>query len=207
MTRRVFSCIRDAVIAFIEISPKPVLHHSFVISAAKYVIDLLQYVEPNQGHGSQSQYDDEAPSFSEAYFLEIEAMRTEVYDQTSPMLLERLARVMFWMDEITKVCKNNGIELFVMLIPDELQVNPALQEQVLEKMDINKDKLDFDRPNMRLGEELRCRRIRYVDLLEPFRLKSRDVRLYKPRDTHGNITGNRLAADLLYDFLHHALNK
>jgi hypothetical protein len=192
---------------FIEISPKPLLHHSFVILAAKYVSDVLQYVEPNKGQGNHSQYDDEAPSFSETYFLEIEALRTEVYDETSPMLSERLGRVMFWMDEITKACLNNGIELFVMLIPDELQVNPVLQEQVLDKLGIDKEKLNFDRPNMRLGEELRSRKIRYLDLLEPFRLRSRDFRLYKPRDTHWNIAGNRLAADLLYDFLHEAVHE
>jgi hypothetical protein len=59
---------------------------------------------------------------------------------------------------------------------------------------------------MRLGEELRVRKIRYVDLLEPFRLKTKDFRLYKLRDTHWNIAGNRLAADVLYDFLHEAIH-
>ena len=191
---------------FIEISPKPLLHHSFVIAAAKYGIDFLRYVEPQKGHGSHLQYDDEAPTLSETYFLEIEAMRTEIYDEKSPMLSERLASVMFWIDEIRKACNDYGIELFVMLIPDELQVNAKLQEQVLKKLGTDKARLDYDRPNMRLGEELRARKIRYVDLLEPFRLKTRDVRLYKLRDTHWNIAGNRLAADVLYDFLHEAIH-
>ena len=192
---------------FIEISPKPVLHRSFVILAAKYVIDFLQYVEPNKAHGSHSQYDDKLPSFSEAYFLEIEAMRTEVYDQSSPMLSERLSRVMTWIDEIKTVCERNGILLFVMLIPDELQVSPELQERVLEKIGADKDKLDFDRPNKRLAQELKARNIRYLDVLEPFRLRSRDVRLYKIRDTHWNIAGNRLAADLLRNFLLEAIDE
>ena len=192
---------------FIEISPKPVLHHSWVVSAAKYVIDLLRYVEPTKGHGKRSQYVDEAPSFSEAYFLEVEAMRTEIYDQSSPMLSERLPRVMTWIDEIKTVCEKNGIQLFVMLIPDELQVSPELQERVLEKIGADKDKLDFDRPNKRLAEELRARNIRYLDVLEPFRLRSRNVRLYKPRDTHWNIAGNRLAADLLHNFLLEAIDE
>jgi SGNH hydrolase-like domain, acetyltransferase AlgX len=196
---------------FIEISPKPVLHRSFVISAAKYVIDSFRYVEANvqanNVYSYRSQYDDEAPTFSDAYFLEIEAMRTEVYDQSNAMLSERLPRVMAWIDEIKTACENNGIQLFVMLIPDELQVNTALQERVLEKLGADKDKLDFDRPNKRLGEELRARNIKYLDLLEPFRLRSRDVRLYKPRDTHWNIAGNRLAADLLHNFLHEAIDE
>jgi len=192
---------------FIEISRKPVLHHSFVISAARYVFDLLRYVEPTKAYGVRSQYVDEEPSFSEAYFLEIEAMRTEVYDQSSGMLSERLPRVMTWIDEIRTVCETNGIQLFVMLIPDELQVNTELQERVLEKIGADKDKLDFDRPNKRLVEELRAKNIRYLDLLEPFRLRARNVRLYKPRDTHWNIAGNQLAADLLHNFLYEEINE
>jgi len=109
---------------------------------------------------------------------------------------------MTWIDEIKTACENYGMQLFVMLIPDELQVNTELQERVLEKLRADKDQLDFDRPNKRLAEELRARNIRYLDVLEPFRLRTRNVRLYKPRDTHWNIAGNRLAADLLYDFLH-----
>ena len=118
------------------------------------------------------------------------------------MFSERLPRVMTWIDEIKTACENYGMQLFVMLIPDELQVNTELQERVLEKLRADKDQLDFDRPNKRLAEELRARNIRYLDVLEPFRLRTRNVRLYKPRDTHWNIAGNRLAADLLYDFLH-----
>jgi hypothetical protein len=33
-----------------------------------------------------------------------------------------------------------------------------------------------------------------VDLLPAFRSAARTTRLYKPRDTHWNIAGNRLAA-------------
>ena len=192
---------------FIEISRKPVLHHSFVISAVRYVFDLLRYVEPTKAYGVRSHYVDEAPSFSEAYFLEIESMRMEVYDLSSPMLSERLPHVMTWVDEIKTVCENNGIQLFIMLIPDELQVNTELQKRVQEKIGADKDKWDFDRPNKRLAEELRVRNIRYLDLLEPFRLRTRDVRLYKPRDTHWNIAGNQLGADLLYDFLQGAIHE
>ena len=195
---------------FIEVSRKPVLHHSFVISAARYVFDWLRYVEPTKAYSVRSHYVDEAPSFSEAYFLEIELMRAEVYDQSNRMLSERLPRVMTWVDEIKTVCENNGIQLFIMLMPDELQVNTELQTRVQEKLEVDKDKkdkLDFDRPNKLLADELRMRNLRYLDLLEPFRLRTRDVPLYKPRDTHWNIAGNQLAADLLYDFLHAAIDE
>jgi hypothetical protein len=192
---------------FIEISPKPVLHRSFVIAMAKYVYDSLQHVEGSKSYGVRTQYDDEAPTFSDAYFLEIEAGRTEMYIKSDKMLSERLPRVMAWMDEIKTVCESHGIQLFVMLIPDELQLNTELQQRVLEKRGTDKNNLDFNLPNNRLGEELRARNIRYLDLLEPFRLRNRDIRLYKLRDTHWNIAGNRLAADLLHNFLQEAMNE
>ena len=40
--------------------------------------------------------------------------------------------------------------------------------------------------------------ITYVDLLEPFRRVSAHTRLYKLYDTHWNIAGNPLAAEIIY---------
>ena len=186
---------------FIEISRKA-SHKSFVIAAGKYLLDSFRHVEAGNASRPQTQnhYDDDATTFSDAYFLEIEAGRTDIYMKSDKMLSERLPRVMAWIDEIKAVCERNGIQLFVTLIPDELQLDTELQQRVLQKIGSDRDKLDFDLPNKRLGAELRARNIRYLDFLEPFRLKSRDIRLYKPRDTHWNIAGNRLAAELLLQF-------
>lgn len=192
---------------FIEISPKPVLQRSFVIAAAKYVYDSLQHVEGSNVYGARNQYDDEAPTFSDAKFLEIETGRTEMYLKSDKMLSERLPRVMAWMDEIKTVCDSNGIQLLVVLIPDEVQLNTDLQHRVLQKLGTDKDRLDFNLPNERLGGELRARNIKYLDLLEPFRLRSRNIRLYKPRDTHWNIAGNRFAADLIHNFLQEIMDE
>jgi len=193
---------------FIEISPKPVLHRSFVIAAAKYVHDLLRYVEGNNVYGGRtSYYDDDTPTFSEEKFLEVEAGRTDIYIESHKMLPERLPRVMAYIDEIKAVCERNGIQLLIMLIPDEVQVDFELQQRVMESIGTAKERFDFALPNKRLGEELRSRNIAYLDLLEPFRLRSKDARLYKPRDTHWNIVGNRLAADLLHNFVRDAIDE
>jgi hypothetical protein len=192
---------------FSEISLKPILHRSFVIAAGKYLIDSFQKIEGNNVYGNRTQYHDDEPTFSDTYFLEIEEGRTEVFNKSDRFLYERLPRLMAWMDEIKTVCEGNGIQLFVLLIPDELQVNTDLRERVLAKQGIDKDKLDFNLPNERLGEELRARSISYLDLLEPFRQRSRDLRLYKPRDTHWNLAGNHLAADLLADWLQGAIDQ
>src|SRR5262249_52434249 len=80
-------------------------------------------------------------TFSDAYFLEIEAARTEMYIKSDKMLSERLPRVMAWMDEIKTVCESNGIRLFVMVISDELQLDTELQQRVLEKRGTDKTSL------------------------------------------------------------------
>jgi hypothetical protein len=52
-----------------------------------------------------------------------------------------------------------------------------------------------------LDVELNKLDINHIDLLERFRITTREKRLYKPQDTHWNILGNQMAAILLKDFL------
>ena len=183
------------------------LHRSFVIASVKYLYDLLHKIEAENRYGNPALYNDEASTFSQEYFIEIEAERTEIYQKSGNMLPKRLPRVIAWIDEIKEVCERNGIQLIVMLIPDEVQLDSELRNRVLDKLNIDKKEMDFDLPNKLLGDELRSRHIRYLDLLEPFRLQSQFTRLYKPRDTHWNIAGNQLAAEVLYKFLQESLDK
>jgi len=82
-----------------------------------------------------------------------------------------------------------------------MQVDPELRGEMARFFDDGEAGFDFVAPNRRLAEDLRSQGIRYLDLLGPFREAGRRARLYKPRDTHWNIAGNRLAADLIRDAL------
>jgi len=42
--------------------------------------------------------------------------------------------------------------------------------------------------------------IKYIDLYHGFENKS-EIRLYKPRDTHWNIAGNQLAANIIQEHI------
>jgi hypothetical protein len=192
---------------FIEISKKPLLQHSFVIAAGKFVLDLIRHLEGGvTPHSRTSQYKDDAATLSVDKFLEIETGRSDIYARGSRMLEERLPRVMYFVDEINRVCKEKNIALYIVLVPDEVQMDPKLQQDVLTALQLPSHELDFDLPNKRLAQELEGRGIKHLDLLPAFKDASRERRLYIPRNTHWNIEGNRLAASLLIDFLRHELS-
>ena len=189
---------------FIESSKKPLLQHSFVVAAGKFVWDFMRHLEGGvTPHSRTSQYKDDAATLSVDKFLEIEIGRSDIYALGSKLLEERLPRVMYFVDEIHRVCKEKDIALYIVLIPDEVQMDPQLQQDVLTALHLPSDELDFDLPNTRLAQELQGRGIKHLDLLPAFKGASKERRLYIPRNTHWNIEGNRLAASLLIDFLRH----
>ena len=81
---------------------------------------------------------------------------------------------------------------------DELQVNTNLQRD-LAAADPRYpvESMDYAQPNQHLVKQLRGLDIEIVDLLPAFRDTAARRRLYKPRDTHWNIAGNALAAELV----------
>lgn len=87
------------------------------------------------------------------------------------------------------------------MIPDEVQVNSALQSEVVTESNRGKDRFDFALPNKMLARWLEKMNVKQLDLLEPFKRAAVDKRLYKPRDTHWNIAGNKLAADEIGNYI------
>jgi hypothetical protein len=99
------------------------------------------------------------------------------------------------------VCDARKIALRVVLIPDELQVNPALQAQVHAALHVGATEVDFTLPNRFLQAQFQAAHIDYLDLLDSFVAATAQQNLYKPNDTHWNIAGNALAAELLAQYI------
>ena len=66
---------------------------------------------------------------------------------------------------------------------------------------VTKGMMDFAYPNTSLSNKLKEIGIDCIDLYEPFFKASVKKRLYKPYDTHWNIAGNRLASELIGDYI------
>ena len=90
---------------------------------------------------------------------------------------------------------DRGTELQVVIIPDELQVDPAVLERSLSASGFKREDLELDRPQRLIREILEAERIPHVDLLPSFRQAARTIPLYIPRDTHWNRSGAELAAE------------
>lgn len=103
--------------------------------------------------------------------------------------------------EMKEICSTRGIDLLIVMIPDEVQVNSDVQSEVVNASDHNPDQFDFALPNRMLSRELEHINVKQLDLLEPFKQASTHQGLYKPSDTHWNIAGNKLAADLIGDYI------
>ena len=176
---------------------KTVIDRSFVLSLLRYALVVRPNVEPGQVYGARP-YDDDAPTFSEQTFMKLVARRATVFRtdwQPFPELLERTVESL---QDIERVCARRGAALSVVLIPEEVQLDPALQAALMDAYPrFRPENTDFERPNRALRQRLTDRGIDVLDLYPPFREAARDARLYKPRDTHWNISGNRLASELI----------
>jgi hypothetical protein len=167
---------------------------SYVLSLLRYALVLRPKVEPSQVYG-QRQYDDDAPTFGERAFLEVVARRAVVFRTDWAQVDEVYERTVTTLQEMRHACRRHGAGLSVVLIPEEVQVDPMLQETLIAGFArYRRDNTDFLRPNRLLSERLTELGFDVLDLYPPFAEQSAHRRLYKPRDTHWNIAGNRLAA-------------
>jgi hypothetical protein len=104
-----------------------------------------------------------------------------------------------YLQKIQATCRARGVKLLVVLIPDELQINHELEKTVREKFhaDVDGSQWDITLPNRTLSSRLNQLNIDQIDMYDAFIAGSAQERLYKPRDSHWNIAGNRLAAGLI----------
>jgi hypothetical protein len=175
---------------------------SYVVEFFRSLIKLQQNYE---GHifnpKERGDYQDNQPTFTEEHFLEIEQERSlqyVTYQDAEERFKELLADAVADLKKIKELCDHQNIALTVVIIPDEVQVNSELQTKIIERFELDDPSLiDFKLPNRLLQAELQKSNIDSIDLLDYFIQASQQQRLYKPLDTHWNIAGNQLAADVI----------
>ena len=89
-----------------------------------------------------------------------------------------------------------GAEFAVVIIPDENQLNPALQARIIPADEMAN--YDFSQPQADLKEQFAARDIASLDLLDVFR---NDPRCLYMNDTHWVAAGHKLAAEKIHDYL------
>lgn len=187
-----------------ETKERKLYTYSYAASFINYLITVNRGFEGWVPHPSHV-YDDAAPTFSDQAFIALESERSEIYRKQSRQFESDLAAALSYLVQIKQQCDARGIALAVVLLPDEVQVNPSLQSRVLELKTFNSsaDAFDFALPNRLLAKGLKEHGIPVLDLLDDFSRASRQSPLYRSNDTHWNIAGNNLAADTIAKNLFH----
>jgi lysophospholipase L1-like esterase len=170
--------------------------YSYLATYIKYAHDVRTKVA-DQFNPAGGSYDDSVGPFTDNAFLEVEHMRSpqflrenteferDFFDAFEPLL------------RMKEICDRRGIHFTVAIIPDEMQIDSTLQNKVMGAYHLRPEAYDFTLPNKRLQAALKAHHIDYIDLLDGFAAGSARARLYRPNDTHWNIAGNALAAELL----------
>ena len=146
--------------------------------------------------------DPQLARFSEVEELEMGGRRMQIglrdqkqeFDKRSNEAIQVITR---FHDEV----RMTGAEFVVMIIPDVYQVDESLRNQVLRHLQLRPEDIDVDYPQRRLKALLDEHGVAYLDLLRAFRERSATERLHWLRDTHWNLEGNALAANMLARYL------
>ena len=186
----------------IRVVERRAVDYSYVASLLRYAFGIRPHLEKNIPEGPW-EYDDTSPTVEPEIFLKVERWRSKICFQSPKAFAILLDAAVGRLEEISGICRQRGIGLVVVVIPDEFQVNPGLQDAILESRGKTREEsvVDFARPNLMLAQRLDALGIEYLDLLPAFADAGRQVRHYKLRDTHWNIAGNRLAAELITEYL------
>jgi lysophospholipase L1-like esterase len=167
------------------------------------------------GDNKENLYNDEANSMDDHTFMEVQKSLFFIYldkDYILKELTHRYDSIFKDLNTLNQICQDRKIKLLITLLPAEIQVDKNLQKiieaevykDLSNKFDSHEkfiESIHYSLPNAKLKNELTKQNIEYLDLLDPFQKKGLSKKFYKPKDTHWNIAGNMLAADLIYEYL------
>ncbi|MCI5224691.1 MAG: hypothetical protein D3924_18985 [Candidatus Electrothrix sp. AR4] len=176
--------------------------YSYIASLLHYIFTVRTKYEGSIVHG-KAKYCDVCPNYPHEVYLQIESQQSLNYLVGNSQFYKKLDRSLYYLNKIKKICKTKGIDLVTVIIPDELQINKDLWRDLRKTYypNIKSDQWDIIRPNRMLSDELDKRGIDNIDLYEYFAAGASSQRLYRPRDTHWNIAGNQLAADIIKKYI------
>jgi hypothetical protein len=172
----------------------------FATSFLYYLATLWHNYEGIVVHGKRD-YCDDCPTFDEKTYLQIEGERSFVFIEGNKLFIKSLDSALNYLSSINDICKKEHIEFIVVIIPDELQMDRVLQNEVIDAYypKLDRSKWNIALPNTMLSDRLQKLGIKSIDLYSSFSTKSE--RLYRPRDTHWNIAGNQLSADIIKEHI------
>jgi len=146
------------------------------------------------------------PSFTRKlasfYYRQVQENRLAVYLRSPTPELESLWRsAESSLLTFDRICREAQIPWGMVLIPDEIQVDPAIRRTILESR-TDRGRYHIDEPQRRLGDFSARYDVPVLDLLPILREAHQpDSSLYLPDDTHWSPRGNRVAGQAVAAFV------
>ncbi|MCL4500693.1 MAG: hypothetical protein M1438_02420 [Deltaproteobacteria bacterium] len=144
----------------------------------------------------------EESSFAEKTFLDIERTRLQIVEKRNKLTFTKSfnsqSNVLL---NFKKWCNKRNIKMLLVIFPDEYQVNKKLLIELVQRYGLDVNSLDIDYPNKLVSEFCRNNNINCIDLLPIFQENAMFGDLYRKNDTHWNLAGNKLAAEIIDNYL------
>src|SRR5262245_14242036 len=139
---------------------KTALYERSYVASAIHFLFVARQVPDLIVHGRTVYRDDGATLSSETY-LGLVAARRRIYLDQGQRFRRGLPDALAHLARMQEICRRRSASLLVVVIPDEVQVNVELQQDVTSRLGRRPADLDFGAPNAILAEELRSRGLRF----------------------------------------------
>jgi hypothetical protein len=147
-------------------------------------------------------YDPEAVFSSEEAFIAIERDASRIFERAlRPEVEQWIADVAGTTAALDRAVRTAGARLVVIIIPDQVQIDPGLRHAVVEVSGLPETEFDFDGIHAALVRRIAQVGVATVDLLAAFQRAPTTPHLYRRWDTHWSAAGNALAAEEIATFL------
>ena len=105
--------------------------YSYATSFLYYLITIWHNYEGIVVHG-RGDYCDDCPTFDKNTYLQVQGERSFIFIEGNELFIKSLDSVIYYLSSINDICKKEHIEFIVVLIPDELQMDRILQNEVID---------------------------------------------------------------------------
>jgi hypothetical protein len=161
---------------------------------------LFKKSRPGTYIGSLHDYKPNKPTFRKGDFLNLKWQRMVIFFHKS-FPAKNWKMIQRDLLEIKKVCESHGAQLVVMIIPDEVQINQSLLNEIVSRRNKKISDLEVDLPQQIMDGFLKANGFYYLDLLPVFKEEGKKQTLYFLQDSHWNREGNLLGAEELFFYL------
>jgi hypothetical protein len=142
-------------------------------------------------------------NMSEENFLNLQKATLAFFDKrtSATKFAPNIQYIFESISAMNELLRARNIKFMVAIYPDTLQVSPTQFEALVKTFQLRREDYDLNLAQDLLKSFLASKQIPYFDLTDRFRTESKQHDLYIFRHPHWNDAGNKLAAEVLFQYL------